>query len=462
MNIDGFVLPILVGGGAIALLGGAYVMSRNYMKVPPSKLMVISGRKGTRFVSGGATLILPVLEEAWSITKQLMTVTIVKENVQTKLIVPVDVEAVAQLQLQDTEEGYANVAKSFLGFETERIMQKIEETMEGHIRAICANMTVEELIQDRESFNKRVLENAKDDLEKMGLSIVSFTIKDIRDSASTKKEKGRGYIESLYAKELAEKIKAAEIAEANAKSESRKATAIANQVASEQENIAQTKIAEYEKEKQIKMALYNQETYTRQAVAEKAKDIETAIQTQKLKEEQMKIELIQKQKQVEISERNKEIQQLEGEAEKVKMIAIAAGESEKKKLEGIGEAEAIKAKLLAEAEGQKQKLLAEAEGVQKKAEAYRELDQSGLEIMKIEKLPQIAEKIAEPLKNIGDKITIVQTGDTSDMGLGGSILNTVMQGTAALPKIFEAVGVEPLTRRHEIKHEPKPETKKKE
>jgi flotillin len=482
--IEDMLLPILLGVGVIAVFAAIFVASRNYKKFSPSELAVISGRMGTRYKSGGATLIIPLLEDYWVIPSGLMTLAVEKTNVQTKTMVPIDIDAVIQLQLRDDIDGYRNAARAFLGNSSPaQIAAKIEPTLEGHIRAVCSGLEIVPLLQDRDSLNKKVLENAKEDLEKIGLDIKSFQIRDIRDSSATTQKGERGYISSLSAKEVAEKRKVAEIAEAQAKSEARKAVALANEQASEQENIANTKIAEYQKGLATKKAAYNQEINIAEAIATKSGEIELAKQEQIVKQEQMTIDLVEKQRAVDIAEQEKLRRQKEGEAEKLMTIAKAEGESARVKWEGIGQAEASKAKLLAEADGNKArllanaegtkagllaeaegtraKLLAEAEGIDKKADAYKKLNDAGLEIMKIQMLPEIAKNIATPLSQIGEKITIVQTpgkGDT--MGIGGSMLGTIEQAFATLPAIFKAVGVTPPKAKDEEETKERPELQK--
>ena len=60
------------------------------------------------------------------------------------------------------------------------------ETLEGHQRAIMGNMTVEEIYRDRDTFSQKVFDVASVDLHNMGISVISYTLKDIRDEVGQK------------------------------------------------------------------------------------------------------------------------------------------------------------------------------------------------------------------------------------------------------------------------------------
>ena len=68
---------------------------------------------------------------------------------------------------------------------TEELENEAREVLEGHLRSILGSMTVEEIYQNRDKFSQSVQEVASVDLAKMGLVIVSFTIKEVRDKMDT-------------------------------------------------------------------------------------------------------------------------------------------------------------------------------------------------------------------------------------------------------------------------------------
>lgn len=71
--------------------------------------------------------------------------------------------------------------EQFLGRKESEIQHIALVTLEGHQRAIMGSMTVEEIYKDRKKFSKQVFEVASSDLVNMGITVVSYTLKDIRD-----------------------------------------------------------------------------------------------------------------------------------------------------------------------------------------------------------------------------------------------------------------------------------------
>jgi len=439
MDAASLIGPIVLGGiGTVVIAGGA-LLARQWRNIPSSQILVVTGKWGERFVSGTATLVVPILEKEWQISKKLQTVGIVKKGVLTEQYVPVDIEGVVQYRLKDETEFIKNAVTSFLGSNPQEITEKVEETLDGHIRAICAKMDVSQLITDRNKFRDLVIDNAETDLNQMGLTIISFTIKEISDP--------NNYIETLYAPEIADKKKMADIAEANARRDARKAIADADRDAFEKEKAAEILKAKAEKSKEVESAKYKKEQEIEWAETNKAGPIRDAEKEQVLKEAQMQVKVIEMEKAAEVALKTQEVERLAGAAIREKMVEVAEGEAKKVKLAGDAEASAIKAKavaeadgekaaLLAAAEGKRQSLLAEAEGALEKAKAFQELDEQGLKVMMIEKAPAVAQAVAQPLQKMG-RVTVIQTGEGKE-GLAPSLMDTVLKGVAAVPEVMRA------------------------
>merc|ERR1712141_934468 len=111
--------------------------------------------------------------------------------------------------------------EQFLGKNAREVHQIALETLEGHQRAIMGTMTVEEIYQDRKKFSKSVIEVASSDLVNMGITVVSYTLKDIRDE--------EGYLKALGMARTAEVKRDARIGEAEAKRDAQIKEAIAEE-----------------------------------------------------------------------------------------------------------------------------------------------------------------------------------------------------------------------------------------
>ena len=109
-----------------------------------------------------------------------------------------------------TEKALLSTAcEQFLGRDTREICQMLLQTLDGHLRAIMGTMTVEAVFQDRDEFARMVREVASPDMGRMGIEILSFTIKDVFDNVE--------YLASLGKRQTANVKRDAEIgvAEAN-------------------------------------------------------------------------------------------------------------------------------------------------------------------------------------------------------------------------------------------------------
>ncbi len=323
--------------------------------------------------------------------------------------VPVSIKGVANVKIRSDDVSLAAAAERFLGKKQEEVKSIVLDNLHGHLRAILGKMSIEDLIRDREKFNTSVLSEAGEDLGKMGMQVDILKIQDIKDSL--------GYIDALGKPQTAQVKADAQIKEAERKSEADQKTAEYNQTARTVEAENAAKIAEAEKDRDVKKATYLADVQAEQARAEQAGPLATATAKQAVIMQETEVankEAERKAAQllaevVKPAEAAKRKVVVDAEAAKEQKVLEAQAEKEKKTLEGQGE----QAKLTAIGEGEaaaiKAKLLAEAEGVLKKAEAYQKLDPSGRVLLILEKLPEVLDKlapvfgaIAAPMGNIKD------------------------------------------------------------
>src|SRR4029079_14512864 len=249
-----FVVPIVF---FILILA----VAKRYKKVGPNQVMVISGRKhkvetsqgqdditGFRIRKGGGAFIFPLLERVDILSLEVMTLDFTTPEVYTKPGVPIVVDGVAQVKIRGDESSIRTAAEQFLGKSVDEIKQIALQTVEGHLRGIIGTLTVEEIYRNRDQFAGSVQEVAVADLANMGLQIVSFTLKDIRDS--------HGYLDALGKPRTAEVKRDAAIAQAEADRDAAIKSAQARQAGEIAKFEAETRIAEAQRDFQSKKAEY--------------------------------------------------------------------------------------------------------------------------------------------------------------------------------------------------------------
>ncbi len=376
------------------IIGG--IFASRYTKVGPNQVLVISGRKrkivdpdgttrhvGFRIVKGGGVLVWPVLEKVDILSLELLTIDVQTPEVYTSKGVPVKVDGVAQIKVKGDDISIATASEQFLGKSQDEIRNIATQTLEGHLRAILGTMTVEEIYQNRDAFAQRVQEVAAGDLANMGLGIVSFTIRDIRD--------GQGYLDALGKPRIAQVKRDAIIAQAEADRDSTIRSAQANQAGQEAKFQADTKVAEAQRDYQSNVAQYQAAVNQKKAEADLAYDLQKFKTGQLVKAEEVQVSIVEKQKQIELQQqeilrKQRELEatvQKPADAERYKVETLAnakkfqleteaAGAASATKATGFANADVTKATGIAEAEADKAKGLAEAAVIQAQGTAQAE------------------------------------------------------------------------------------------
>lgn len=425
------VFPIAIV--AFILLMLLIVFVTKYQTAKPDEALIISGsylgsknvhadesNNKIKIVRGGGAFVLPVFQRSNRISLLSSKLDVSTPEVYTEQGVPVMCDGTSIIKIGSSVEEIATAAEQFLGKTREELENEAREVLEGHLRSILGSMTVEEIYQNRDKFSQSVQEVASVDLAKMGLIIVSFTIKEVRDK--------NGYLDSLGKPRIAQVKRDAEIAEAEALKETRIKKAQSEQESQTAESKRMTEIAEALKGKELKLALYKKEQDIAKADADQAYHLQSAIMKQKVREQEIEVEVVERQKQIELEEKeilrrekqfDSEIKKkadadryaLEQEALAKKASALATTEAEQFRTESLAKAEADKIRLigLAEAETTLAKGTAEAETKEKVAEAFKKYDEAAILSMIVEILPQLVKEAAAPLGNI-DKISVVDTG----------------------------------------------------
>jgi len=436
--------------------------SSRYKKVGPNEVLVISGRRHAaidpvtgdkttrnfRIVKGGGAFIWPVLERVDDLSLEIMTIDVITPKVYTIQGVPITVDGVAQVKIRGDDVSIATASEQVLSKSQDEIRNVALQTLEGHLRAILGTLTVEEVYKDRDAFAARVQDVAAGDLANMGLSIVSFTIKDIRDD--------QGYLDALGRKRTAEVKRDAQIGEAEAARDATVASAKARQLGETAKYQAETRIAEAEKDFQVQKAEYDAQTNRKKAEAELAYTLQQNITNQQVKGEEVQIEVVERQKRIQVQEqevlrKEKELEamvkkpaeaeqyriQTLANATKFQTLTEAEGKAAANRSIGQGEADANKARGLAEAEVIRQQGFSEAEAMEKKARAWQMYNQAAIIQQIVEALPKVAAAVAQPLAQT-DRIVVISSG--GDGGAGASkVTQDVTNIVAQVPATIEAL-----------------------
>src|SRR5690349_13058665 len=378
-------LLIYVGIGIAVVFMTMVALARLYRKAGPHEaLIVYGGGKNPRVVTGGGTVIFPLLESCRGLSLELMSFDVApKQDLYTKQGVAVTVEAVAQIKVKGDPESILTAAEQFLTKPPEEREGLIRLVMEGHLRGIIGQLTVEEIVKQPEMVGERMRSTCADDMNKMGLEVISFTIKEVKDKNE--------YITNMGRPDIARIKRDADIAAAEAERDTAIKRAVAKREASvaeaqaDQERVlaqtlSQAKQAEATRDLNVKQAQYLEISKKQQAQADKAYDIQTQIMQQQLTAEQVRVEQVEREAQVKVQEaeilrREKELiaTVLKGaEIERQRIETLAAAEKQKLIAEAEGKANSIRAQGEAEADIIFKKGDAEARAMNVKAEAFQE------------------------------------------------------------------------------------------
>jgi flotillin len=466
MTLEMMVVIGIVGFILLAIIG---VYVTKYKTVGPDEALIVTGSylgsktvhtdasgNKIKIIRGGGTFVFPVFQQSKPLSLLSSKLEVMTPEVYTEQGVPVMADGTAIIKIGGSISEIATAAEQFLGKSKEDRENEAKEVLEGHLRSILGSMTVEEIYKNRDKFSQEVQRVASQDLAKMGLVIVSFTIKDVRDK--------NGYLDSLGKPRIAQVKRDADIATAEADKETRIKRSEAAKEAQQYEIERATEIALAEKENLLKVAEYRREQDIAKARADQAYELQTARSKQEVMEQEMQIQIIERQKQIELEEKeilrrekqydsevkkkadadryaveqtaaaSKSRVMAEADAEKYRIEAKAKAEADKVRLDGIAKADSERAQGETEADIIRLKGLAEAEAKQKLADAFDHFGHAAVLDMIVRMMPEYAKQIASPLANI-DKITVVDTGG----GEGGGANRVTSYATNLMSTLQETL-----------------------
>src|SRR2546422_659481 len=173
---------VVVGLMGLTVIVLTSFLASIYRKAGPHEALIVYGFRGTRVVKGHGTIILPMIETWHQLSLELMSFDVAPtQDLYTKQGVAVTVEAVAQIKVKSDLESIQTAAEQFLTKTPDQRESLIRLVMEGHLRGIIGQLTVEQIVKEPEMVGERMRSTCADDMNKMGLGVVSFTIKEVRD-----------------------------------------------------------------------------------------------------------------------------------------------------------------------------------------------------------------------------------------------------------------------------------------
>lgn len=466
----------------IVVLVSIQTIGRLLRKVGPNQALIVYGAGGTKVITGGSHFVIPLYQRAQDFSLELMSFDVApSQDLYTTQGVAVNVEAVTQIKVGSDEESIKTAAEQFLSKRQEERENLIRLVMEGHLRGIVGQLTVEDLVKDPENVGAKMLKTVTPDMEKMGLKVISFTIKDVRDKNE--------YITNMGRPQIVEIRKQADIAAALGQRDTQiqqanaaREAAVAKSAADQQRVKAEADSLGFQAESQrnlaLKKAAFDGEVKKQQATADKSYDIQANVAQQQVIAEAVRVTEVEKNAQIKVQQAEIQRRELElqatvqkpaeaerrrvetvAEAERQRLVFEAQGQADATKARGIGDAEANKARGFAEAEANRARGLADAEVIRArglaeaevirakgeaeadamkvKAAAFHEYNQAAVLDKLLTGMPEIVRAIAEPLSKV-DKVTIVSTGGDNGHGMGASrITGDIMNMVAQVPALFE-------------------------
>lgn len=453
--MDLIISPTIVIAVAATIII-ALLLASSYVKAPPDRAYIISGcHKTPKILIGRAGFRIPFLERLDVLYLGQITVDIKTEKpVPTNDFINVDVDAVAKIRVSPDVDALQQAAKNFLNKKPADIASELQDSLQGNMREIIGTLSLKEINTDRDSFSDQVMQKAQQDMDKLGIEILSCNIQNVSDE--------NGLIKDLGADNTARIKKDAAIAKAGADRDVAIAQAKAESESNEAQVAAQTEIAKRNTALAVQEAKLKIESDTKKAEADAAYSIQQETQRRSIEVARVEADIAKKEKESDLADREVAIKERQLDAEVRKQadamkykaekeaeanLVRRQKEAEAKRFEQEQAAEATKrtaeaskyskeqeaagisAVGKAEAEAIQAKALAEAQGIDAKAEAMKKYGEAAVIEMIMKAMPEIAKNVAEPLSKV-DKITMY--GDGNSAKLIQDIINGTTQVTEGM------------------------------
>jgi len=447
--MDVISISIIAGIIIIIVVLLVYLIKKQYKKVGPNEILIISGGKknlitlpdgsekeiGFRFRIGGGTFVNPLTESAEKLKIEVVPVHMKSPELMTKNGIPVSAEYSAQVSIDTSDYAIYMATTHFLSTGSEGIKEVSRTVLEGRVRETIGTMTIEDIFTNRKQFSEKVQIGVAEEFTSLGLVMKSFALQDVLDT--------QGYIDALSKPQIA----AAKYQAAVDQAEKDKDIAIKTALARKDGEIARlqadAEIAGKSWQNEAKKAESQVEVNKKKAHSDMAYELERYKIQQSLTKEEYAVKKLQLAESTKLEEMNIEKKQKEleanvlkpAEARKQQVITEADAEQYRIIAESKGKLTAKKAEDEAEAEKIKKIGEAVAKSIALKAEAHGKFNEAALYELILEKMPEIAKAVSEPLSKV-DKIVMIE----NDGKLGTSkITGQVAEVLSQLPEVVESL-----------------------
>lgn len=404
--MEAFIGPLIAAGVVVgALVALLITIKALIVIVPPNSAAVITGRNrqlgdgrsvGYRAVIGGRTVRIPIIESVSWMPLATIPIELNVQNAFSKGGIPLSVQAVGNIKVaSEPEATFNNGVERLLGKHVDEIEQLAKETLSANLRGVLATMTPEEVNEDRMKFAAQLLDEADQDLQKLGLQLDTLKIQNVTDEV--------GYLAAVGRSKTAQVLKSAQIAEAENEAETKQRQAESMRLAEVAKAEAEIAVASARNELRVKQAKLNQEAETIERVAQ--------VEAQRAEVE---------------AQQNLESQRVELQKRKLLADVVEPAEAQRKAAELRARAEA--APILENGKAQVEVLRM----------LYAQINNAGdqgFAVFMAEKLPTLLETAVGAVKGIDIDRLVVMDG-----GAGDGVSNAANQRVNAAYKTLEGLG----------------------
>lgn len=393
------IIALLLGIFGTGTAAGWWVIRNLYYICQPTEVLIFAGSRtptgdgnsvGYRLVKGGSGIQIPLIEKTFRMDLTNMIIELRVVNAFSKGGIPLTVEGVANIKIAGEEPIIYNAIERLLGKPRKDIEQLAKETLEGNLRGVLANLTPEQVNEDKITFAKTLLEEAEDDLEKLGLVLDNLQIKNISDEVR--------YLDSIGRKQQAELLRDARIAEAQAKAEAIIKASENDRITKLRQIERDLQVAKAEAERRVRDALTKRTAMVAEVEAVVNAEIarvqaEVAVQTERIKQ-------VEKQLQADV-------------------IAPAAAACQ----QAIAKAKGDAARIIEDGKAQ-------AAGTQRLAESWQNAGAAAREIFLFHKLEPLLKMMAQGVPQVEvENLTVIDAANSGNVPKFASLLEQLRQTT---------------------------------
>lgn len=381
-----------------------FLLSRFLVICKPNEIVIISGRRhqladgstvGYKVLHGGRGFRIPLMEQVSRMDMRLIPVQVEVHNAYSRGGIPLTVHAIANVKIGSQVGLARNAIERSLSMSPRQIGAVAQQTLEGVLREVVAELTPEEVNEDRLKFAGTLIRNAKDDFDKLGLELDVLKVQSVSDD--------QGYLANLGRARIARMIRDAQNAENSANQAIVESQSTARQRAETAQKQAEAGVATRRNELRAALAQFEAQAKSIENEAE------VAAQTAR-------------------SEAEQELQKLRGELEKLRLECDVFLPSEAARLSSEADARGQAAPVIESGK-------ASAEALRLVAQEWQLAGEDGRDLYVLQHLRQFVEAaVARVTRAKIQDLNIVDGGD------GESFTRTIASFPAAVTAVLNETG----------------------